>query len=208
MNILGMGPMEILLIVVLALIVFGPAKLPEIMGQVGKAIADFRRATSELSDEFNRTIQAELKETRAVVDDTKSAVTGVHTSINAALTSAPAPVRTAAPGEALAAPNGTAAEPVANNGTANGTGPDTATPPLADTSQWSWETAAPAPPKPAAEVSTIESVAAPPLAAEPAGASLETATAPRAEPQPAAAEPSTPPARARKTTRDDLVPPY
>ena len=41
MNILGMGPMEIVLIVVLALIVFGPAKLPEIMGQVGKAIADF-----------------------------------------------------------------------------------------------------------------------------------------------------------------------
>ena len=53
MNILGMGPMELMLIVVLALIVFGPAKLPEIMGQVGKAIGDFRRATSELSDEFN-----------------------------------------------------------------------------------------------------------------------------------------------------------
>ena len=72
MNFLGMGPMELLLIVVLALIVFGPAKLPEIMGQVGKAIGDFRRATSELSDEFNRTIQAELQETKAIVDDTKS----------------------------------------------------------------------------------------------------------------------------------------
>src|SRR5207302_1673853 len=63
MNVLGMGPMEIVLIVVLALIVFGPAKLPEIMGQVGKAINDFRRATSELSDELNRTIQAELADT-------------------------------------------------------------------------------------------------------------------------------------------------
>ena len=49
MNVLGMGPMEIILIVVLALIVFGPAKLPEIMGQVGKAINDFRKATSETS---------------------------------------------------------------------------------------------------------------------------------------------------------------
>src|SRR5579859_2412997 len=109
MNILGMGPLEILLIVVLALIVFGPAKLPEIMGQVGKVIADFRRATSELSDEFNRTIQAELNETRSLVDDTRSQLTGVHTSINSALagtTSAltattPAPVRTAVPGDAL-----------------------------------------------------------------------------------------------------------
>src|SRR5437016_778979 len=67
MNILGMGPMELLLIVVLALVVFGPARLPEIMGQVGKAINDFRRATSELSDEFNRTIQAELQETRSEI---------------------------------------------------------------------------------------------------------------------------------------------
>src|SRR5690349_8214602 len=108
-----MGPMEILLVVVLALIVFGPAKLPEIMGQVGKAIGDFRRATSDLSDEFNRTIQAELQETKAVVNDTKSAVTGVHTSINSALTGAPAaaapmaaPVLTAAPA-AIPATNGT-----------------------------------------------------------------------------------------------------
>ena len=76
MNFLGMGPMELLLIVVLALIVFGPARLPEIMGQVGKAIGDFRRATSELSDEFNRTIQAELQETRAVVDETKATISG------------------------------------------------------------------------------------------------------------------------------------
>src|ERR1700730_14552469 len=104
MNILGMGPMELLLIVVLALIVFGPARLPEIMAQVGKAINDFRRATSELSDEFNRTIQAELQETRAVIDDTKSAVTEAHSSINSAVTGIPAPVRTAAPPEALAAP--------------------------------------------------------------------------------------------------------
>src|ERR1700730_3870565 len=112
MNVLGMGPMEVLLIVVLALIVFGPAKLPEIMGQVGKAINDFRRATSELSDEFNRTIQAELQETRAVIDDTKSAVTDAHAQINSAVTGIPAPVRTAEPPAALpaATTNGTSAE--------------------------------------------------------------------------------------------------
>src|SRR5438876_1067824 len=100
-----MGPMELLLIVVLALIVFGPAKLPEIMAQVGKAINDFRRATSELSDEFNRTIQAELKETRAVVDDTRSVVTEAHTSVTSAL-SVSAPARTAAQAEVAPAANG------------------------------------------------------------------------------------------------------
>src|SRR4051795_3130742 len=102
MSFFGLGPLEILLVVVLALIVFGPAKLPEIMGQVGKAIADFRRATSELSDEFNRTIQTELQETKAIVDDTKSTFTGTQASINAALGGPTPAVAAAAPALATA----------------------------------------------------------------------------------------------------------
>src|SRR6185436_4441618 len=135
-NILGMGPMELILIVVLALIVFGPAKLPEIMGQVGKAVNDFRRATSDLSDEFNKTIQAELQETKAVVEEAKSvmteaksAVSDVHTSVNSAVTGMPAPTRVAEPGEVVAAPNGISAEPHAES---NGTASPETTPPLAD----------------------------------------------------------------------------
>src|SRR5436309_5842290 len=99
MNILGMGPLEIVLIVVLALIVFGPAKLPEIMAQVGKAINDFRRATSELSEEFNKTIQSELQETRSVVTEAKTSLTDIHSTVNSAVTGTPAPVRTAVPGQ-------------------------------------------------------------------------------------------------------------
>src|ERR1044071_1848590 len=125
-----MGPMELLLIVILALIVFGPAKLPEIMGQVGKAVNDFRRATSDLSEEFNKTIQAELAETKAVVDeakaamtDARSAVTDVHTSVNAAVTGA----------ATLPAP-----DPTVNG---NGATIHEEKPALADTAQWSWETA-------------------------------------------------------------------
>ncbi|HLZ30183.1 MAG TPA: twin-arginine translocase TatA/TatE family subunit [Chloroflexota bacterium] len=37
MNILGIGPGELVLIMILAPIVFGPARLPEIMAQVGKS---------------------------------------------------------------------------------------------------------------------------------------------------------------------------
>jgi TatA/E family protein of Tat protein translocase len=153
MNVLGMGPMELLLIVVLALIVFGPAKLPEIMGQVGRAIADFRRATSSLSDEFNRTIQSELQETRALVDeakttitDARAAVSDVHTSVTAAVSSLPAPLRTALPpSDVVPTTNGTnglSAQPYTSTST-NGTAQ--ATPPLANTTKWSWEVAAPAP---------------------------------------------------------------
>jgi TatA/E family protein of Tat protein translocase len=182
MNILGMGPMEILLIVVLALIVFGPAKLPEIMGQVGRAIADFRRATSSLSDEFNRTIQAELAETRGVIDETKSAVTGVHTTINAALSSTAA----AAAAPTLTAP---APAPVAggSNGT-NGVHTPPETPPLADNAQWSWETAAPVQSEPGVAGA---SPSAPVVIAEPVEHVAELPTAPR-----------------RPTRSDDLLPPY
>src|SRR5829696_8291631 len=65
MNFLGMGPMELMLILVLALIVFGPGKLPEIAGQVGKVVRDFRRTTSELSSEFNRTLSLEIEERKS-----------------------------------------------------------------------------------------------------------------------------------------------
>jgi TatA/E family protein of Tat protein translocase len=205
MNILGMGPMEILLIVVLALIVFGPAKLPEIMGQVGKAIADFRRATSELSDEFNRTIQAEIQETKSVVEDTKSAVTGVHTSINAAIsgtaapaltTPAPAPTLTTAPTNGISTPtNGTNG----TNGSNGASVPAENTPPLADTAQWSWETAAPAPSGPAVETLAPEGVSSAPIVPETPPAAL---TPPDSKP----AERLT---RGRKSAgRDDLLPPY
>ena len=44
-----MGPMELMVILVLALIIFGPGKLPEIAGQVGRVVRDFRRTTAELS---------------------------------------------------------------------------------------------------------------------------------------------------------------
>src|SRR6266849_3191874 len=168
MNILGMGPMEIVLIVVLALIVFRPAKLPEIMGQVGKAINDFRRATSELSDEFNRTIQAELQETRSVIDETKSAVSGVQATVSdlhASVTGMPAPTRTAVPGEALPAPapNGISSEPHTETFT-NGTVPTQVLPPMADNAGWSWETSGPKTPAaetPAAEAATTEVVEPP-----------------------------------------------
>ena len=43
----GIGTQEILLILVVGLFVFGYNKLPEIGGGLGKAIRNFRRASSE-----------------------------------------------------------------------------------------------------------------------------------------------------------------
>lgn len=103
MNFLGMGPMELMMILVLALIVFGPSKLPEMAGQVGKAVRDFRRATSELSGEFNRTLSLEVEERKS---------TGA-----AAPPAEPAPVAAAEP---IVATPTVVAPPVATGAVANG----------------------------------------------------------------------------------------
>ena len=50
----GIGMPELLLILALALIVLGPKKLPELARALGKGIAEFRRATDELKDEFRQ----------------------------------------------------------------------------------------------------------------------------------------------------------
>jgi Tat protein translocase TatB subunit len=53
----GLGFSEILIIAVLALLVFGPEKIPELMGQLGKWMRYFRGATNELK----RTIETETR---------------------------------------------------------------------------------------------------------------------------------------------------
>lgn len=50
----GIGMPELLLILGLALIVLGPKKLPELAKTLGKGLAEFRRATDELKDEFRK----------------------------------------------------------------------------------------------------------------------------------------------------------
>lgn len=54
MNIFGIGLPEMALIMVLALLVFGPKKLPEIGRSLGKAIRGFQEASKEFETEFKR----------------------------------------------------------------------------------------------------------------------------------------------------------
>lgn len=47
----GLGAPELIVILVVALLVFGPGKLPEIGGALGKGIKDFKKAIENKSDE-------------------------------------------------------------------------------------------------------------------------------------------------------------
>lgn len=48
----GIGLPELLVIMVVALIVLGPKRIPELARTLGKGLAEFRRATGDITDEF------------------------------------------------------------------------------------------------------------------------------------------------------------
>ncbi|MEB3191650.1 MAG: TatA/E family twin arginine-targeting protein translocase [Snowella sp.] len=57
MNVFGIGLPEMALIMVIALLVFGPKKLPEIGRSMGKALRGFQDASKEFESEFKREAQ-------------------------------------------------------------------------------------------------------------------------------------------------------
>ena len=55
----SIGAPELLVVIVLALIIFGPRRLPEIGRTVGKSMREFRRAASELRAEIENDLDEE-----------------------------------------------------------------------------------------------------------------------------------------------------
>lgn len=59
----SLGMPELLIIGVVALIVFGPRKLPELGRSLGKSLQEFRRATNELKHTLDEEISIEERKT-------------------------------------------------------------------------------------------------------------------------------------------------
>lgn len=48
----GIGPWELVLILAIALVIFGPGKLPEIGKSLGNSLKEFKKATENIKDEM------------------------------------------------------------------------------------------------------------------------------------------------------------
>jgi len=62
MEFFGMGPLEILLILIVGLIAFGPGRLPQLARNLGKGITAFRKATMDLTAEVSKEFEDVEKE--------------------------------------------------------------------------------------------------------------------------------------------------
>jgi len=76
----SLGLPELVVIFVVALLLFGPRKMPQIGQSIGRALSEFRRA----SNDFKRTIEEEVAadELRSVQRDLRQAVDETKTTVH------------------------------------------------------------------------------------------------------------------------------
>jgi sec-independent protein translocase protein TatA len=71
----SIGMPEMLVILVIALIIFGPRKLPELGKSLGKSLAEFKRASNELKSTLEEEIKIEEQQQKKVAAAPPSAIT-------------------------------------------------------------------------------------------------------------------------------------
>ena len=89
----SIGMPELIIIFVIALIIFGPRKLPELGRSLGKSLAEFKKASNELKSTLEEEIR--LEEQRTSFEASKAANAAPAAGAAAAVT----PEEPTAPGE-------------------------------------------------------------------------------------------------------------
>ncbi|ABW68975.1 Sec-independent protein translocase protein TatB [Desulfosudis oleivorans] len=112
----GIGMPEFLLILVVALIVIGPKKLPDLARSLGRAMGEFKKAAREFKDTMN--VEEDVKELKdikqSVADTWKEAVREAD-PVDAAPSPAGAPAGNAEPADAPAPPEETGPSATVND---------------------------------------------------------------------------------------------
>ena len=104
----NVGPLELVIVLVIALLVIGPKRLPEMGNSLGKTIREFRNASTDISDAVSLEPEAKPAAQQATATPPTAPVAAPAASA-AVAAEAPAPV----PAEAPAPAPAEAAEPAA-----------------------------------------------------------------------------------------------
>ena len=66
MNIFGVGLPEVTVILILALLIFGPKKLPELGKQLGKTLKSLKKASTEFQNEIDQVMNEEDESPKSI----------------------------------------------------------------------------------------------------------------------------------------------
>lgn len=86
----GIGTPELLVILVVALVVLGPQRLPEVARALGKGLAELRKATSGITSELNNA-RAQIEEEIRAAERAKRTAPKNEATVERSLTGAPPP---------------------------------------------------------------------------------------------------------------------
>jgi sec-independent protein translocase protein TatA len=77
-------PFWLVILLAIVLIIFGPGKLPELGGAVGRGIREFRKASTEIRDEVTTSLHHDEKEPAATVTTPTTTTPTTPTTANSA----------------------------------------------------------------------------------------------------------------------------
>lgn len=114
MNFFGVGPAELIVILVVALVFVGPERLPKLAADLARTIREIRKYTGSLAAEFNEVIQEFEKDTageKSTWKEIETGITGAAKSVTDAVRDVRAEVQGAKTDATVAIPpsNGAAA---------------------------------------------------------------------------------------------------
>jgi TatA/E family protein of Tat protein translocase len=108
------GPLELVIILVIALLILGPGKLPDVGAALGKSIREFRKASSDVQDAVKVNVETSpLPPSTTPTPNVLSTPAVPNAPADAQTSSEPtAPVATAEPGEPVASGSSSDPKPV------------------------------------------------------------------------------------------------
>ena len=72
MNIFGVGLPEVTVILILALLIFGPKKLPELGKQLGKTLKSLKKASNEFQNEIDQVMNEDKDESPKSIESNQT----------------------------------------------------------------------------------------------------------------------------------------